>query len=69
MARNVLETVQGIEIFPIISLVIFVGFFALMLTYVVTMSKDKVEELENMPLRADSDRDDIFTPDSKEERN
>lgn len=66
MARNVLETIQGIEIFPLISLVIFVGFFVLMLTYVATMSKDKVEELENMPLRPDSDEDDIFTPDAKQ---
>ena len=69
MARNVLETVQGIEIFPLISLVIFVGFFALMLGYVFSMSKGKVEELENMPLRPDSDADDIFTADRKETRN
>lgn len=69
MRRDVLETIQGIEIFPLIALVIFVGFFALMLTYVITMSKDKVEELENMPLRPDSDEDDIFTADSKEKRN
>lgn len=69
MRRDVLETIAGIEIFPLISLVIFVGFFALMLFYVTTMSKDKVEELENMPLRPDSDEDDIFTADPKEKRN
>ncbi len=69
MARNVMETIQGIEIFPLISLVIFVGFFVLMLTYVMTMSKGKVEELENMPLLPDSEADDLFTPDSKEKRN
>ncbi len=69
MARNVLETIQGIEIFPLISLVIFVGFFVLMLTYVATMSKSQVEELENMPLRPDSEADDLFTPDHKEKGN
>ncbi|MCC5935357.1 MAG: CcoQ/FixQ family Cbb3-type cytochrome c oxidase assembly chaperone [Candidatus Cyclonatronum sp.] len=69
MRRDVLETIAGIEIFPLISLVIFVGFFALMLFYVTTMSKGKVEELENMPLRPDSDEDDIFTADPKEKRN
>jgi len=69
MARNVLEVVQGIEIFPMISLVIFVGFFLMMLTYVFTMNKQQVEELENMPLQPDSDTDDIFTADPKEPRN
>ncbi|MCH8568028.1 MAG: hypothetical protein LAT67_07185 [Balneolales bacterium] len=65
MRRNVLETIQGIEIFPLISLVIFVGFFALMIIYVATMTKEKVSDLENMPLLEDDDSGIFPTSDLK----
>lgn len=44
------ETINGIDIYPIISLFIFVLFFIGVLWYVRKMDKHKVEELKNLPL-------------------
>jgi cbb3-type cytochrome oxidase subunit 3 len=40
----------GIEIYPLISLVLFTAFFAVVLIYVWKMSKDRVAELAASPL-------------------
>ncbi len=53
--KHYLETILGIEIFPIISLVIFTVFFATMLWYVFKMDKERIDEVSHMPL------DDKFT--------
>lgn len=40
----------GVEIYPLISLIMFTLFFALMLWYVIKMSKNRVTEMSAMPL-------------------
>lgn len=40
----------GIEIYPLISLVLFTAFFAIVLLYVWKMSKERVAELAASPL-------------------
>ncbi len=54
-----LETIAGIEIFPLISLVIFVLFFVIMLVRVFKMKKNYVSEISDYPLN-DSDDEEIF---------
>lgn len=55
-----LTSINGIEIFPILSLMIFVLFFALVLTRVLRMSKSEVAELSDLPLNdASKFNDDI----------
>jgi hypothetical protein len=44
------DQINGIELFPIISLLIFTLFFAAMLAYVRKMSNDSVEEMSRLPL-------------------
>lgn len=44
------ETIRGIDIYPIISLFIFVLFFIAVLWYVRRLDKRKVEEIKNLPL-------------------
>ena len=44
------ETITGIDIYPIISMFIFVVFFIAVLWYVKKMDKRKVEEIRNLPL-------------------
>ncbi len=53
MRRDVMETIAGIEIFPIISLIIFVGFFAMMLYWVIRLD-DTYMKNENLPLGDDN---------------
>jgi len=48
--KHHMSTIENIEIFPIISLSIFVGFFAILLYRVARMKKNEIKELENIPL-------------------
>ncbi|MEX2596612.1 MAG: CcoQ/FixQ family Cbb3-type cytochrome c oxidase assembly chaperone [Salibacteraceae bacterium] len=45
-----METIVGIEIYPLISFVIFFSFFIGLFAYVLLMRKGHIEELENLPL-------------------
>ncbi len=45
-----MESILGIEIYPIISLSIFFLFFVIMGVLVFKMSKKRVEEMKNLPL-------------------
>ena len=47
--------IDGIEIFPILSLLIFTLFFAFVITYVIRMSKAQVDEASSIPLEDDND--------------
>jgi cytochrome c oxidase cbb3-type subunit IV len=47
------STIEGIDIYPTISLLIFFIFFIAVLFYVKTMNKKQVEELSNLPLDLD----------------
>jgi cytochrome c oxidase cbb3-type subunit 4 len=57
--KNVLESISGVEIFPLISLLIFTTFFAFVLTWVAKLDKKTVTKLENMPLE-DNDQSQII---------
>ena len=48
-AKQYLETIEGIEIYPIISLTIFFTFFALLIWWVVTAKKDYIDEVKDLP--------------------
>jgi amino acid permease len=51
MIRNVLESIQGVNIYPIISLSIFFTLFSVMLYYVVTRKKQQMDEMAQLPLQ------------------
>lgn len=55
MVRNVLETIQGIEIYPLISFVIFFSFFVILIVSVIRMKKEYIDEISRLPLDDDSD--------------
>jgi hypothetical protein len=44
------ETIKGVDIYPLVSMFIFVLFFILLLVYVKKMDKKKISELSNIPL-------------------
>lgn len=48
-----LENIDGVEIFPIISLLIFFIFFIGLFFWVITMKKSHIEEVSNIPLEND----------------
>jgi hypothetical protein len=48
-----METIVGIEVFPIISFIIFFSFFVGLLIYVKRLSKTHVEDMGALPLETD----------------
>lgn len=51
--KHNLTTIEGIDIYPLISLLIFILFFVIVLARVIRMSKAEVEELSNIPMDMD----------------
>lgn len=58
--KHHLETIVGIEIYPIISLLIFVLFFIGLAIYVIIMKKPHVQYLSEMPLKDNLAQKDEF---------
>lgn len=50
MYKNVLENIAGIEIFPLISLIIFFLFFACMIIWLFKADKSYFEKMSGLPL-------------------
>lgn len=50
MYKNILQNIENIAIWPMISFVIFFIFFLCLLLWVVTTPKKFIEEMENMPI-------------------
>ncbi|MCI9844916.1 CcoQ/FixQ family Cbb3-type cytochrome c oxidase assembly chaperone [Flavobacterium pectinovorum] len=48
--KHNMETISGIEIFPILSLLIFFFFFVGLGFWVFSYKKDKIEEMSQIPL-------------------
>jgi len=49
-----LENIDGVEIYPIISLLIFFVFFAALFWWVFTAKKSHIAEVSNIPLNDDT---------------
>ncbi len=56
MIRNYLQTIEGVEIYPLISLIIFVIFFVLMLVWMLKVDKNYIKEMEQLPLDSNNNR-------------
>ncbi len=48
--KHHLETIAGIEIFPLISFVIFFVFFLVLIVWVITADKKQIDEISRIPL-------------------
>jgi cytochrome c oxidase cbb3-type subunit 4 len=56
------ESIEGINIYPMISLLIFFLFFVVLLYYVKKMDKQKVNEISRIPLDDDELLSDTIIP-------
>lgn len=52
-----LDTITGIEIYPMISLLIFFIFFVTLFYWVFTAKKDYINTVSNLPLESDNQND------------
>lgn len=48
--KNHMESITGIEIYPLISLLIFFTFFVLLFWWVFTAKKEYIKTVSNLPL-------------------
>ena len=47
---NYLQSIAGVEVFPMISLLVFFLFFVALATWALRVKKDYITEMKNMPL-------------------
>ncbi|PNQ72470.1 CcoQ/FixQ family Cbb3-type cytochrome c oxidase assembly chaperone [Hanstruepera neustonica] len=52
--KNHMDSIAGIEIYPIISLLIFFIFFVVLFWWVLTAKKDYIKTVSNIPLDNDN---------------
>lgn len=50
MYKQVLQSITGIEIYPVIALIMFFLFFLLILGWIFTLNKKYITRMENIPL-------------------
>jgi cbb3-type cytochrome oxidase subunit 3 len=50
-----MSSIEGIEIYPIISLLIFFIFFVLLISWVITAKKEYVDEVSKIPFESNNE--------------
>ncbi len=55
IVMNTLEKIDGVEIYPIISLLIFFTFFVLVAYLVIKTDKKEIDEMSQLPLDENTD--------------
>lgn len=53
--KHNLTSIEGVDIYPLLSLLIFVLFFVVVLIRVVKMSKEDITELSSLPIDSEVD--------------
>ncbi|GAA4239104.1 hypothetical protein GCM10022291_32140 [Postechiella marina] len=53
--KNHMESITGIEIYPMISLLIFFTFFVMLFWWVITAKKEYIKSVSNIPLDNQND--------------
>jgi len=51
--RNYLESIAGVDIYPLVSLVIFFAFFACLAIWAFSVSKQHISYMKQMPVKDD----------------
>ena len=49
MYKELLQSIDGVSIYPLISLVVFVIFFVVMLIWMIKVDKNYIKKMENLP--------------------
>ena len=49
MYKDILQSIEGISVYPIISLIVFVLFFVVILIWMIKVDKKYINKMENLP--------------------
>ncbi len=55
MYKEILQSIEGVSIYPIISLVVFVLFFAVILIWMFKVDKNYIKKMENLPFEKEEE--------------
>lgn len=55
--KNYMDSIDGVAIYPIISLLVFFIFFVLLFWWVVTAKKDYLNKMSNLPLESNDKKE------------
>lgn len=55
MYKELLQSIEGISLYPIISLIVFILFFAIILIWMFKVDNNYIKKMENLPLEKDEE--------------
>ncbi len=55
MIKELLQSVEGVSIYPIISLIVFVLFFIIILVWMLKVDKNYIKKMENLPFEKEEE--------------
>ena len=55
MYKEILQSIEGISVYPIISLIVFILFFAIMLVWLFKVDKNYIKKMENLPFEKEEE--------------
>lgn len=61
MYKNVLQSIENIQVWPVISFVIFFVFFLCLLLWVFTTDKKFIDRMKNLPVEEGKNKSDLST--------
>lgn len=56
MYKEILQSIEGVEIYPIISLIVFVLFFIVVTIRLIRMDKNYINEMKQLPLNNEENK-------------
>lgn len=57
MIRDVLQSAEGLSLYPVISLIIFVLFFAILIIWMIKVDKNYIKKMSNLPLEKEDENE------------
>lgn len=55
MIKELLQSVEGVSVYPIISLIVFVLFFVIILVWMLKVDKNYIKKMENLPFEKEEE--------------
>jgi len=68
MYKELLQSIDGVSLYPVISLIVFVLFFVIILIWMLKVDKNYIKKMENLPLEKDEENNFNNTGDFHEKK-
>jgi Ca2+/Na+ antiporter len=68
LIKELLQSVEGVSVYPIISLIVFVLFFVIILVWMLKVDKNYIKKMENLPFEKEEENNFNNTGDLHEKK-